>query len=445
MKRFYSHSFGCRVNQAEKEEIDRQLLHKGYIQDASKPDVFLINTCSVTHKAEREAKQLIYRVKRENPETKIVVTGCAATNWIKQGIQVKEADLVIDNKNKEYVAEIIQKHFSVITSDSEVISLSEKNKHNEIASPDSDRARNDIINDKYLNSGRIILKIQDGCHRFCSFCIVPYLRGLPKSMSIDQLISQINSVDPRIKEIILSAINTQAFGYDTKESFINLIERVLNETTRERISFGSIHPWSFTDEFFEFYKQYADSDRFVHFFHIPLQSGSNKMLALMKRGYTREEFMDKLQRISNLNPYAFIGTDVIVGYLEETDADFDDTYTFLEQTPISKFHVFRFSKRQHTAAYHMAKRLKEPTPQEKQKRAQALITLGKKKYQQFLQKHINQTFPALFLEEREGEYQQALLSNQLPILVSTDKDLRGTIHQVKVIESKNNSLIGKVI
>jgi threonylcarbamoyladenosine tRNA methylthiotransferase MtaB len=183
MKRFYSYSFGCRVNQAEKEELDRQLMALGYQYSEQKPDYFIINTCSVTHKAEREAKQLIYQVKRNKPATKIVVTGCAATNWIKQGIQLKEVDLIVDNQSKEYIASLIQSR----DSNNATIVRSTIGALKPVA-----------VNDKYLNSGRIILKIQDGCHRFCSFCIVPYLRGLPKSTRTDELIKQINSLDPSI-------------------------------------------------------------------------------------------------------------------------------------------------------------------------------------------------------------------------------------------------------
>lgn len=432
MKRFYSYSFGCRVNQAEKEELDRQLVALGYQYSEQKPDYFIINTCSVTHKAEREAKQLIYQVKRNKPETNIVVTGCAATNWIKQGIQVKEVDLIVDNQSKEYIASLIQ-------------SRDEKNSAKNISLSTLPAAKPLTVNDKYLNSGRIILKIQDGCHRFCSFCIVPYLRGLPKSTRIEELIKQINSLDPSIQEVILSAINTQAYGYDTQEKFTDLIESVLTQTHVRRLSFGSIHPWSFDESFFNFYEKYADSNRFVHFFHIPLQSGSNKILNLMKRGYTREEFIEKLQKIDQLNPFAYIGTDVIVGYLEETDADFEDTYDFLEKTPISKMHIFRFSKREHTAAYYMAKRLTEPTPQDKQKRAKALALLNEKKQAAFLGKHVGNTFEALFLEQRDGEIQDALLQNQVPIKIKTEKDMRGSIQTIKVIEYKNKHLFGTIV
>lgn len=419
--RFYSHSFGCRVNQAEKEELDRQLIQKGYYYSADSPDIYIINTCSVTHKADREARQLIYQVKRAHPEAKLVVTGCAATNWIKHKVEIPEVDYLVDNQNKEYVASLIDRNLRPAGM-------------KQVA-----RVTQPEQIDKYARSGRIIIKIQDGCMRFCSFCIVPYLRGLPKSVPMQQIIDSIRAQSPQ--EAILTAINTEAYGYDSKEKFIDLVDRVLAETTVPRISFGSIHPWSVNDEFLHFYERVQGQGRLVKFFHIPLQSGCNKILTLMKRGYTREEFIDRLGRLEKLEPMAFIGTDVIVGYLEETDADFEDTYRFLESSPISKMHIFRFSQRRSTAAYYMAKRLSEPTPAQKSARAKALADLNKRKYEQFQQKHVGKSFTALILEKREGEYQHALLDNQMPALVKTDSDRASEIVAVTVNDLKKGQLL----
>ena len=165
----------------------------------------------------------------------------------------------------------------------------------------------------------------------------------------------------------------------------------------------------------------------------------------MKRGYTREEFIDKLHKISELNPYAFIGTDVIVGFLEETDHDFEDTYDFLRETPISKFHVFRFSKREHTAAYHLSKRLKTPSPAKAQARSIKLRNLSQEKYQKFVEKHLDREFEALFLEKRIDGSQLALLNNQIPAYIATEKDMTGQLKSVKISELKNGILFGRVV
>ncbi len=431
--KFFSFSFGCRVNEAEKEEIDRKMTQNGFSFNKDHPDVFIINTCSVTHKAEREARQMVYQVKKGLPEAKIVVTGCSATYWLKHDLYKKlPVDMVIDNVNKEYLVDLIQKRFNLTS------------KHPQKLPPKK--------TNKFIGSGRVMVKIQDGCQRYCTFCIVPYLRGMPKSETINNLELKIKGFEGTAKEVVLTAINTQAFGYDTKESFVDLLKDIIDKTSIPRISLGSIHPWSLTDDFYNFYINYLPKNRLVNFFHVPLQSGSNKMLILMKRGYRREEMLDNLKKIEKINPFALLATDVIVGFLEETEADFKETYQFLDQSPISKFHVFRFSKRAKTQADYMSKRLKEPSAEEKQKWAESLIKLSEKKYQEFMKKNVDRISTVLFLEKTVNGYREGLLDNQLPIWVAA-KGLRttseviqaGNIRSVKVMEFKKGRLFGKIV
>ena len=507
-KTFASYSFGCRVNQAEKEMLNRQLSAVNYQYSENNPSIYIINTCAVTQKAEREARQLIYQTKRKWPKTKIVVTGCAATKWINEGTKIPQVDWLIDNTNKEYIAQLLSSKLKDQRSNSKlktknlntlILEAGDTGEEANIKQPKipilktelnapndssflgvetlwkekSDRKRLFVSEkfgietvqkrniNKYLNSGRLLLKIQDGCQRYCTFCIVPYLRGQPKSKSIKEIIREINchtelvsasssntyeipkQVLDDIIEVILTAINTEAYGYDTGESFITLINRIIEVTKVPRISFGSIHPWSLNNDFLTLIDKMDHKGRIVNYFHIPLQSGSNKILSLMKRGYTCEEFIEKLDRLHRINPLAFIGTDIIVGFLEETDKDFEDTYNFLKDSPISKFHVFRFSPREKTAAFYMKKRLKEPTPAQKTKRAQVLIELSRQKYQRFLEKHIGKTFPALFMEKRIDDFQEALLDNQVPALIITTKNLTGEIETIKIEAIKEEKLIGK--
>lgn len=413
---------------AEKEALDRELIEKGYTKTEDNPDVYILNTCSVTHKAEREAKQHIYQIKRQYPQIKIVVTGCAATNWIKTNTKVDDVDYIVDNTQKEFMAELLSKKYGQNASQ-----ITEK--------PLFDQP---LATDVFNRSGRAIIKIQDGCNRFCTFCIVPYLRGLPKSTPIEEIVTKVKTFS-NYPEVILTAINTNAYGYDTKESFTDLLKRLFSETNIPRFSFGSIHPWSIDEEFLDIYKRYKDSKRFVHFFHIPLQAGSDNMLRLMKRNYTRAEFIEKLHKISEINPFAFIGTDVIVGFLEETDEDFEDTYNFLKDTPISKFHVFRYSTRQHTAAYYLGKRLKKPSVSVAKERSEKLRKLSDMKFAQFQQKHIGNNFEALLLERRKGDYQLALLENQMPAYINTKKDMTGELKHVKITELNSGNLVGHVV
>ncbi|MBP9691094.1 MiaB/RimO family radical SAM methylthiotransferase [Candidatus Woesebacteria bacterium] len=430
MQTFDGFSFGCRVNQAELEALSAELRSRGYVQSKDSPDVYILNTCAVTKKAEREARKHIHQIKRSYPATQVVVTGCAATNWSKTNTKVDGVDYLVDNKGKEYLAELLTQKYGKPNLQTEVI-------------PAFDLASQEVPTDRFMRSKRVIIKIQDGCHRFCSFCIVPYLRGLPQSRTIADIISQIQAY-PEYVEAILTAINTEAFGRDTGESLVDLVHNVMEKTSIPRLSFGSIHPWTFQDDFFKLYRTYAHSNRFVDFFHIPLQAGSDHMLSLMKRGYTRQEFMEKLHILKEINADAFIGTDVIVGFLEETDQDFEDTYSFLEKTPISKFHVFRFSTREHTAAYHLGKRLSQPSPHVKKARSERLRSLSDSKYAAFQEKHVGKSFETLLLEKREGEYQQGVLSNNMLVQVKSEKDFTGELKDVTIYDYRKGVLFGKI-
>ena len=424
---FYTYSFGCRVNQAEKEAIDGEMQSVGFNVKTVNPDIAIINTCAVTHKAEREAKQLIFKLKRENPTGQVIVTGCSATYWKKNNLLKNlPIDLVVDNINKEFLVKLIQNRLSGQASSN----LGGQNK---------------IGMDKYLNSGRALIKIQDGCQRFCSYCIVPYLRGTPKSEKIKNLELRIKNLGPEIKEVIFTAINTEAFGFDTGEKLITLIDQTIEVTKIPRISFGSIHPWSINNEFINYYKNILPLKRLVNFFHVPIQSGSNKILNLMKRGYTREEMMEKLHKLHKINPLALIATDVIVGFLDETDKDFQETYDFLEKSPISKFHIFRFSNRDNTAAHYMKKNLKEPSSAVKMKRAKILADLGKKKYEEFLKKNVGRTSAVLLLNTVVDGCREGLLDNQLPVYVRTLKNFNGQIKKVKILKCKIGKLFGKIV
>lgn len=424
---YASFSFGCRVNQAEIEVINSRLSEAGFIYNEAKPDIYIINTCAVTNKAEREARQHIYQVKRRFPNVWLVVTGCSATYWNKNNqFSDLPIDLLVNNKNKENLVAIL--------------------KSSKLQPPLSHLVGgHGQMSDKYIKSNRVFIKIQDGCHRFCTYCIVSFLRGLPKSAPIDKIISHINSLNNNIKEVILTAINTEAYGKDTGENFIDLLKNAIDKTVIPRISIGSIHPWSVDKDFFKFYQNYKDRKRLINFFHIPLQSGSDKVLELMKRGYKSSEFMEKLHILQQINSYALIATDVIVGFLGEDQKEFENTYNFLKKSPISKFHIFKYSKRAGTAADYLSRRTKEPDFKYKSERAKRLKKLGEEKYAKFVKSLIGLSSTALFLENKNKEYQKALLENQVPLWIKTTKNLNGEIRNIKIESYKNSLLFGKII
>lgn len=428
MKRFYSQALGCRVNQAEKIAIDNQLIEHGFIYSQDNPDLVILNTCTVTHKADRESRQLVYQLKKKFASAKLVVTGCAATSWLREKLDERlPIDLIVDNQSKSLLVK-------------RVLDLYQWQNGREI--------NKNFVSDKYLSSKRIIIKIQDGCHRFCSFCIVPYLRGLPQSCRPKMIIKEINLAIQKyqIKEVILTAINTEAYGRDIKKSLVDLLKEIINETSVPRISFGSIHPWSINDSLLNFYKKSLSLSRLVDFFHIPLQSGSNRILKLMKRGYEIEEYEEKLNAIKKINSRSFLATDIIVGFLNETEAEFDQTYQFLKRSPLVRFHVFRYSPRKGTASSYLGKSLKLVDEKTKVKWASILRELSHKKYHSFLQSLVDGRDQALILNKKiDYGYWEGLLSNQVPIVVKADEKSIGEIKWVKIELYKKGKLFGKII
>jgi len=368
-KTFYSFSFGCRVNEAEKIAMDTKLLSMGFFYDELDPQFYIINTCAVTGKAEREVRQHIYQTKKKFPNTIIVITGCSATLWNNQHVPMKDVDYIIPNTEKSTLPEFIHHLYLTQSSSQQYPSQS----------TDKLTLKRNFVGDKFLQSGRLMIKIQDGCNRFCSYCIVPSVRGLPKSRSIQDIIKEILSYGDSIQEVILTAINTEAFGKDTGETFIGLIDAILKETTIAHISFGSIHPWSITDVFIKYYQSIKNTGRFIPFFHIPLQSGSDTVLQRMNRQYKAQDVMEKMIKIKQMNPDAIIGTDIIVGFPGETEEEFKETYTMLKNAPIDKIHVFRYSPRPGTKANELKHVWKEVLPMEKIKRSKILRELSLKK------------------------------------------------------------------
>ncbi len=349
---FMSFSFGCRVNEAEKQQLDQKLIDAGFSWDETHPDFYIINSCAITGKAEREVRQHIYQTRKKFPLTKIIVTGCSATLWLKNKTLPMGADMWIDNTDKCSIPSKLSKY------------------------SETSIRRQGTVPDKFLETGRVMIKIQDGCNRFCSYCIVPFTRGRAKSKTIKEIIEEIQHISIPVQELILTAINTEYFGIDTGETLTDLIDAILTNTTVEKISFGSIHPWSLTPQFLTWYEKNKDNPRFVHFFHIPIQSGSTAVLEAMRRPYKKEELLKNLQTLHHINPNALIATDVIVGFPNEGEKEFEETYEFLKASPITKFHVFRYSPRPGTVAATMKDTV---SPKEKRERSHRLIELGKKR------------------------------------------------------------------
>lgn len=422
-KTFQSFVFGCRVNEAERIQLDRELIQAGFSVDLAMPSFIIINTCAITGKAEREAKQLIYQLRKRHPEAKIVITGCSATLWQKYSSETaKLADIIVPNTQKSKLVSLLA------TSG--------------VAMAQTGRQSTPVVPDKFRRSNRLLVKIQDGCHRFCSYCIVPYLRGTPQSTKIKDVVAYINSFETLPSEVVLSAINTEAFGKDTGENLIGLIKAVLAQTRVPRIAFGSIHPWSITDEFIEYYRSDLSSNpRFVQFFHVPIQSGSQSVLRLMRREYDIADVISRLHVIQTIRPDALLATDVIVGYLGETDELFKETVKTLKNSPISRFHVFRFSNRAHTAAYYLKKQLVEPDASIKKARSEVLLDLSAKKMLNFTKSLVKTKSDALAIAP-VSDGTKILLHNHIEAVIAKNV-LPGNLVHVTIVGAQKKGVVCK--
>jgi len=398
-------------------KFDIELAAAGFTVDLASPSFLIINTCAITGKAEREAKQLVYQLRKKHPEAKIVITGCSGTLWSKYKTSEEQlADIIVPNdKKSSLVAHLLAGYDGPLATAS-------------VAK---------ATGDKFRHSNRLLVKIQDGCHRFCAYCIVPYLRGQPQSQKTADIIRYIQSIQPLPSEVSLSAINTESFGKDTGETLMQLLQATLQLTKVPRIALGSLHPWSLTREFLAYYGSTLSREaRFVQFFHVPIQSGSPHILKLMRREYEIDTIAKNLISLKNANPFALIATDVIVGYLGETDELFEETYQFLKHSPINRFHVFRFSNRPHTAAFYLKKNMSEPSAEKKKERSQKLIDLSKKKYKQFTESLIGTSCTALVIAREKAGF-KILLDNNVEGIIQDKDCLPGQIAHVTIINAKN--------
>lgn len=376
-------TLGCKLNFSETSTIKQSLEKAGTqtVGEKEGADIFVVNTCSVTDMAEKKGRQLIRKIIHRNPGAYIVVVGCYAQLRAKELLKIEGVSLVLGAGDKFNVEHYLR-HI-------------ETQEQNEPHSCDVFKLSDFDLAYSFGDRTRCFLKIQDGCDYFCTYCTIPFARGKSRSAGIRQITETVKEVAGKgVKEIILTGVNTGDFGRGTDENFLQLLQTLdqLDEVTRFRIS--SIEPNLLTDEIIEFV---AGSKRFMPHFHIPLQSGSNDVLKLMKRRYDRELFAAKINRIRTALPDAFIGVDTIVGMRGETEAFFNDAREFIEKLDISQLHVFPYSEREGTKALEIPHTV---TPGEKHRRVSQLLDISDRKLRDFYLRFSGQTRPVLFEDNR---------------------------------------------
>ena len=399
-KRAAYFTLGCKLNFSETSTFGK-MLHELGVQTAQKgeqADICLINTCSVTEVADHKCRQAIHRLVRENPGAFVVVTGCYAQLEPERVAHIDGVDLVLGSNEKANLVQFLSDAF--VQRDSVAPYLTQKTKDIKTFAPSCSRG----------NRTRYFLKVQDGCDYFCTYCTIPYARGFSRNPTIASLVEQAREAAREGgKEIVLTGVNIGDFGKTTGEQFIDLVRALDGVEAIQRYRISSLEPDLLSDELIAWC---AQSRAFMPHFHIPLQSGSDTVLRLMHRHYDRQLFADKIGRIKQLMPDAFIGVDVMVGCRGETPECFAETYEFLEGLDVTQLHVFPYSERPGTSA------LKIPyvvNDRDKRQRSQQLLDLSERKTHAFYRRYMGQQAEVLFEKAPRGKAMHGFTRNYIRV------------------------------
>jgi len=415
MAGFYVENFGCRATQADGAAIERRLIEKGLtrVSGPESAQVVVLNTCTVTASADQDVRNSIRRIHRQNPDCKILVTGCYAQRSPQELAVIPGVNWVVGNSHKHQIGEVAcgsPGFFAVdqlgmapdTSSMGAEIFVSDIFAHTELmAAPVFDA-------DTASEKTRPNLKVQDGCNNRCSFCIIPSVRGRSRSLPITDVIREVNGlVANGYREIVISGINLGRWGRDLGQTskFAALVRRILEETGVEKLRISSVEPMDWTDELIDLV---AGSPGVAKHAHVPMQSGSDRILRLMHRKYRPWHYADRIKKIRRAMPDAAIGADVMVGFPGETDADFEETRAFIEGLPMTYLHVFTFSARPGTPAAAMPNQV---PPQVMKARNRTLRELAARKKHEFQQTFIGRELQAITLTYFNGSHTECLTDN----------------------------------
>ncbi|HMG93969.1 MAG TPA: tRNA (N(6)-L-threonylcarbamoyladenosine(37)-C(2))-methylthiotransferase MtaB [Chryseolinea sp.] len=427
MKKVAFYTLGCKLNYSETSTISRLFEDKGYekVDFTDSPDIFIINTCSVTENADKKCHKIVREARGISPDAYVAIIGCYAQLKPKEIAEIPGVDAVLGASEKFRLVELLD---GFIRKPEAEVFASEIENANQFNTSYS-------INDRT----RTFLKVQDGCDYSCTFCTIPLARGSSRSDSIENILKTANEIAAtEVKEIVLTGVNTGDFGLqkgERVERFIDLIKALDDVDGIERFRISSIEPNLLSDEIISFV---ALSKRFVPHFHIPLQSGSNKILKLMKRRYLRELYTDRVKSIKEKVPHCCIGVDVIVGFPGETEEDFLETYQFLNELDISYLHVFTYSERENTPAALMTG---EVPANKRAERSRMLHILSDKKRRKFYEDNLGRTASVLFENDVENGLMHGFTENYVRVVAKYDPVL---INEIKIIRLATISDLGTV-
>lgn len=411
------HTLGCKLNFSETSTIGKMLAERGVrsARAGEVPDICVVNTCTVTELANKKCRQEIRRLASKYPEAVIVVTGCYAQLKSEEVAGIDGVDIVVGNDQKEEIVDYLDRWFAERQPVVKVTPLKDMKRF----IPSCSRG----------DRTRYFLKVQDGCDYYCSYCTIPRARGRSRSGSIADLVEQARGAAAEGgKEIVITGVNIGDFGKGTNETFFDLVKALDEVEGIERYRISSIEPDLLTDEIISFV---AGSKRFMPHFHIPLQSGSDAMLKLMRRHYDRQLFADKIAKIRREIPDAFIGVDLITGMRGETDEIFEDSKEFIASLDISRLHVFTYSERPGTMALNITPIVDQQT---KHLRTRKMMALSDKKLDAFTRRYLGTVRPVLFEHTTDGGTMKGFTDNYLRIEVPADESLVNRVAMVRLVE-----------
>lgn len=430
-------TLGCKVNQYETNAMAQKFIEKGYevVEHTEVADIYVINTCTVTNMSDRKSRQMLRRVKELNKEAIIVACGCYVQVAKAEVEKIEEVDLILGNNEKKNIVELVEKFKN------EKIGKEKKSELEEVEDVMHKKDFVEFGNVVYTEKTRAVIKVQDGCDRFCSYCIIPYARGRVRSRKPENVISEIEKISKKgIKEVVITGIHIASYGKDFKEEYrlIDLLEEINKIEGIERIELGSIEPLLITEEFVRRLKKL---EKICHHFHLSLQSGCNETLKRMNRRYSIEEFKNIVELLKKNYEDVNLTTDIIVGFPGETEEEFQKTYEFLKEIKFYKMHIFKYSQRKGTKAAVMSGQI---DGNKKEERSRKLIELSDKNEEEYNKKYVGKEVEVLWEEEKEGFYKghtKNYILAYLKIDKEKEKKLENTVTKAKCIEAKKDHIL----
>ena len=397
---------GCKLNQAETQLLARQFARAGYelVSAADEADIYILNTCTVTHVADGKCRRLLKQARRRNPGAVVVAIGCYAERAHQELAQIEGVDLVLGNSQKPYLLRLLEESGKLSRS---------AYAHEAPAAPADFRTR-------------AFIKIQDGCNSFCAYCIVPLVRGREKSVPVDQVVAEVGQrVAEGYSEVVLTGTELGSYDYGGA-GLGELLPNILKETELARLRLSSLQPQGISPRLIELWHD----NRLCRHFHLSLQSGSDAVLNRMKRRYTVDAYQRAVALIRDMVPQAAITADIIVGFPGETEAEFEESFEFCQQMQFARIHVFAYSPRPGTEAALMTGRVEDKV---KRERSQRMLALAEESAQSFRQQFLGQTMPVLW-EKQTGGVWSGLTDNYIRVYTKSDRDLTNQILPVKLVK-----------